>query len=309
MSISAKIILDSKTTSGVRVTTFELRYPRYIHADLMTHRVFSRNASSSRAKPLKKFLEEETVFPITYGANISGMQAGNELSPIRKFAIKSIWGSMAYINGLGARAMAALGLHKQWVNRPIEWFTHINVLVTATDYNNFFALRYHPDAQPELTELARQMYELYTDSKPYLLRGNQWHLPYVTIFDAMDIDELDLSKYPNVMRRQHVDTIRQELAIRVSVARCARVSYKSHDGKETTVEQDLALYDRLLAGEPLHASPAEHQCCPDYVRIKGENEVGWSHPELHGNLTGVIQYRKLLPNEHQKEFTPYGEVH
>lgn len=309
MSISAKIILDSVTTEGVRVTTFELRYPRFVHADLMTHRVFSRNASSSRAKPLKKFLEEETVFPITYGSNISGMQAGSELSWPRKTAIMAIWASMAYMNGLGARMMAKLGLHKQWVNRPIEWFTHINVLVTATDFNNFFALRYHSDAQPELTELARQMFELYRDSKPYALKNDSWHLPYITHKDILKADSIAKARY--IDHSSYVRDVATELLIRVSVARCARVSYKSHDGKETTVEQDLALYDRLLAGVPLHASPAEHQCRPDYrfaVDPYRENMV-WSHPELHGNLKGVIQYRKLLPGEHQKDFNRDGEVH
>jgi hypothetical protein len=310
MSISAKIVLDSITTEGVRVTTFELRYPRYIHADMMTHRVFSRNASSSRAKPLKKFLEEETVFPITYGSNISGMQAGSELSWPRRTAIMAIWGSMAYINGLGARMMAKLGLHKQWVNRPVEWFTHINVLVTATDFNNFFALRYHSDAQPELTELARQMFELYRDSKPYALKNDSWHLPYITHKDICRVYSPGFVM-PKIQTSCYVRDLETELLIRVSVARCARVSYKSHDGKETTVEQDLALYDRLLAGVPLHASPAEHQCRPDYRCYHDKNDFlkSWQHPYLHGNLTGTIQYRKLLPGEHQKDFNPDGEVH
>lgn len=306
MSISAKIILDSKTTEGVRVTTFELRYPRYIHADLMTHRVFSRNASSSRAKPLKAFLQEECVFPITYGANIPGMQAGDELKGWRKFAVKAIWGATAKINGYSALLMSKLGLHKQWVNRPIEWFTHINVLVTATDFNNFFALRYHPDAQPELTELTRQMYELYAESKPYLLGPNEWHLPYVRNTDALNVDRLiEEGFYKSIVPHSLVGDLFCELLIRVSVARCARVSYKSHDGKDTTVEQDLALYARLLAGVPLHASPAEHQCTSDYKRFaRREVELEWARPELHGNLTGVIQYRKLLNGENQNTFTP-----
>lgn len=203
--------------------------------------------------------------------------------------------------------MSKLGLHKQWVNRPIEWFTHINVLVTATDYNNFFALRYHKDAQPELTELARQMHTLYASSKPALIGPNSWHLPYIRVADRLNAERLiEEGFYSTNTPNKHVGDMVVELLIRVSVARCARVSYKSHDGKETTVEQDLVLYSRLLAGVPLHASPAEHQCTADYKTMadSARCEDVWMHPELHGNLRGVIQYRKLLNGEWQENFSP-----
>ena len=296
--ITASVIADSILTNGRRITTFQLRYPRFVHADFMTHRLFSRNASSSRAKPVKAFLSEGIVYPIEWGANIPGMQAGTELTGWRKTAAKAVWATMAYINGLGCRLLAKIGLHKQWANRPLEWFTHINVVVTATTYDNFYALRCHKDAQPEIQALAKAMYQAQLKSVPVVLGGADWHLPYINDSDVANATMLvENTLYKNNVPEFIANRLTY-LLIKVSVARCARVSYLSHDGKVTTVDEDLKLYDRLLSAIPLHASPAEHQATSN----PASNNGSVAYPELQGNLIGAIQYRKLLDGEHQNEY-------
>lgn len=292
MTIEAKIIADSISPAGKRITTFQLRYPRFIHAELMTHRVFSRNASSSRAIPVERMIEDlrrDPAMPVYWGANQKGMQAGSPLVGEDRDMAEHIWlNSMESAIDYASRLMD-IGLHKQIANRILEPWAHINVVVTATDYENFYALRRHSDAQPEIKVLADCMWLAQNQSTPELLEPGQWHLPYVEQRDWDAItgepsDWLDAAK-------------------KVSVARCARVSYLTHDGRQTTIEEDLALYDRLVGGMPLHASPAEHQATPDNVHdtyIDGDISTVWDMPEEHGNFTGWRQYRKMLPGE----FTP-----
>jgi len=287
MTIEAKIIADSISNEGIRITTMQLKYPRFVHAEFMTHRVFSRNASSSRAIPVKRIMAsimEEPALPVFWGSNKPGMQAGAELTGDELKEVQNLWRDARDQMVEKAEQLVELGLHKQLANRILEPWSHINVLVTATDYNNFFALRRHPDAQPEIKELADCMWEAMKASNPRLLDSDQWHLPYVTD------EEQEMLGFDS---------------IKVSVARCARVSYKNFDGSDTDIDADLTLYDRLLGGNPIHASPAEHQAKPDYKGIAYENGgFIWKHRDLHGNFHGWVQYRKSLPNEHIVEYDP-----
>lgn len=299
MGIEVKIIKDSMSMykfggmmlEGVRLTTFELRYPRFVHAELMTHRVFSRNASSSRATPVLTMLKEilkDPAMPIFWGANQTGMQAKKELTGWRKWLAKKLWRAARYPAVATAYLAYKIGLHKQIANRICEPWAHIKVVVTATDYNNWFALRLHPDAQPEIKELADKMYLKTIHSTPQQLQPGQWHLPYVSKAEEATMTVSD--------------------AIKASVARCARTSFLTHDKKTPEIAQDIALYERLVGSTPLHASPAEHQATPDGVRadINGR-ESGWQYgapwlvwnaSALHGNLRGFIQYRKTLAHEY-----------
>lgn len=277
MTITAQIVLDSIGPDRQRLTTFRLSYPRFIHAEFMTHRMFSRNASSSRAIPVKRMIEMVKNDPATFvfwGSNKPGMQAGQELTGIKKWWVKTLWGFGCFMALLIARMMTWGGAHKQIINRILEPWGHITVLVTASNYTNFFALRAHPDAQPEIHALAVQMQELYLNSIPKPLANNEWHLPFVS-----DEEQASLSLSD---------------AIACSVARSARVSYLTFDGKQPSIEKDLELYKKLVGSVPLHASPAEHQANPDSKKVRGK---GWATPEQHGNLEGWIQYRKLLPDE------------
>ena len=284
MPIQAKIIADSISEAGKRLTTLQLVYPRFIHSETMTHRVFSRNASSSRAIPVKKMLEmvtSEPAMPIHWGKNQPGMQAKVELEQPHKIRVQALWREAAHAAAAIAEKMEAEGAHKQIVNRILEPFQHISVVLTATEFDNWFELRAHEDAQPEIHELALQMRLAMNESAPRLLKPGEWHLPYVT--------EEDRSAEWAAHR------VAENLC-KISAARCCRVSYLTHDGRKSSIEEDLALCDRLAGARPIHASPFEHQATPDYME---ENQFDasindWSNKHLHGNLVGWVQHRKLL---------------
>lgn len=270
--ITAKIVEDSISPEGSRLTTLQLCYPRFIHAEFMTHRVFSRNASSSRAIPVAKMIEQvrtNPAMPIHWGKNQPGMQANEQLTGEALEAVKAHWMIAARNAADIAEGMMQLEAHKQVANRILEPFQHIHVIVTATEWQNFFELRAHKDAQPEIQALALAIDGAMMTSVPTLLEKDEWHLPYVT-------DE----------ERSHLDT---ETLLKVSTARCARVSYLTHDGKTPELAKDIELYERLVGSRPIHASPTEHQAAPDVF----SNGV-WGQPDLHGNFYGWCQHRKLI---------------
>lgn len=288
MSITAKIVADSVSPQGIRLATLALKYPRWIHAEFMTHRAFSRNASSSRAIPSRRLGALEREYPLRWDANIPGMQAGVALAAEQAAQAKAIWDRMADACAAGVAELAKLGLHKQWANRPLEWFTSISVLVSATSFDNFFGVRWHPDAQPEIQELAKQMFQALAGSTPRPREPDQWHLPFVAPEEAQ---ALGLA-----------------VARRCSAARCARVSYLNHDGTAPNVAKDLDTFAKLAGDpngppQPLHASPMEHQATPDRLRDPGQPD-SWQIPNQHGNFLGWRQYRKMLANEHIARFTP-----
>ena len=271
----AKIILDSVSPQGIRLTTFHLRYWRAIHAELMTHRDFSRNARSSRAVPSKVLLTEPIFVP-EFGLNKPGMQSEIKASPELQAKWAREWGDLAQICRDTVERWQAEGMHKQWANRPLEWFGWIDVLVTSTRWKNFFELRISPYAQPEFDELAREMRNAMLISTPKLLQPGEWHLPYITDREADG--------------RWGLPTLKM-----MSTARCARLSYKPFDG-EADVNAEIARYEKLVVSRPVHASPAEHQATPDEARAD-EPDYHFAHPELHGNFDGWIQHRKMLPEE------------
>ncbi|WP_323016373.1 FAD-dependent thymidylate synthase [Castellaniella sp.] len=278
--IQANVIADSISGDDVRLTTLQLQYPRFIHGELMTHRVFSRNASSSRAIPVARMIrqvEDDPAFFVHIGKNQPGMQAREAVDERTAKVFEREWRELAKISGdFATRWSKHLGIHKQCVNRVLEPFQWMNTIVTATDWENFFELRCHPDAQPEMQALANVIKDAMWRSAPVELTQDQWHLPYV--FAGNDVNESGYNF---------------ELARKCSVARCARVSYANHDGSEPDIEKDVALFDKLVGSRPLHASPAEHQATPDRKLKNGR----WAHPELHGNLTGWIQFRKQLEQQ------------
>lgn len=271
----AKVIKMSQPAEGGPVlTTMQLRYPRFIHAEFMTHRVFSRNASSSRAIPVKKMLAQvwnDPATPIHWGKNQAGMQAHETLQGWKLKAAKLLW----KISGRGmcivAWALDKVGLHKQVANRLLEPWQFISVIVTATEWDNFFALRDHKDAQPEIKALAVAMKTAMSAATPQRLARGQWHLPYVSGHEEIDYDTGTLLK--------------------LSAARCARVSYLTHEGKDPSVKADTELHDKLVGGDPIHASPIEHQA--KYV-----GKVVPKH--LRSNLQGWVQYRKVFEHTRVK---------
>ena len=298
MTISAKIIADSVSPQGIRLTTLQLRYPKFIHGEFMTHRVFSRNASSSRAIPVERLIQDvldDPAMPVFWGKNQKGMQAAEELTGLELKLAKGTW---LYARDQAVKSASELcmcNVHKQLVNRIIEPWCHINVVVTATEWANFFALRRHKDAQPEMKALADAIWEAREASTPRRLLPGAWHLPYVS-----HDDEQQAYWETRHLGRDNSEEFDEQEALRtciqLSVARCARVSYLTHEGKPPNVEDDLKLCDRLIGSVPLHASPAEHQATPDTPWMNDPGN-GWKHEHEWGNFTGWRQYRKTLPNE------------
>ena len=295
MTIIAKVICDSQPKTGTRITTLELKYPRFIHSEFMTHRMFSRNASSSRAIPIMKMIQaviDNPAMPIHWGKNQAGMQAREQLEDRYQLQAQLLWKAARDSAVEHAKTMLALGAHKQIVNRILEPFTHIRVIVTATNFANFFALRDHEDAQPEIRELAVAMKKAIEESTPQLLGIGEWHLPYLDAEDFTNIYEH--LKENSITRHDPAQHQIWMMACAISAARCARVSYLAHDGERPTIEKDMELYHHLVHANPPHMSPCEHQASPDKL---SPGLADWARADQHGNFTGWIQFRHLIKGE------------
>ena len=297
--IRARIVADSINAQGNRITTFELKYPRYIHSEVMTHRMFSRNASSSRAIPVATFvkqIKEQPAHPIHWGLNQAGMQANKEWTPdvddFGDWTPYYEWQQAAQAAVKHAEELAGENIHKQVSNRLLEPFQYMNTVVTATEYDNWFMLRDHKDAQPEIRELAVVMKSAMEVQSPEKLSHDEWHLPYVDVNDFEDYDT----------------------ALKCSASRCARVSYLNHDKSKPSVEKDIELYNMLAVrpyddgkghilaeNDPIHLSPLEHQAHPmDITMGCVDWDIGTTHMDVKndqlwsGNFRGWIQARQLL---------------
>lgn len=276
----AKVIEDSHAMNGVRLITMQLRYPRFVHAEFMTHRVFSRNASSSRAIPVAKMIDQvrtAPAMPVHWGKNQPGMQARAELDSKEYGIAIALWRKAAAEAAAIAGYMNELGLHKQVANRILEPFQFISVIVTATEWDNFLALRDHPDADPNIALLARMMRVAQDASSPRTIFEERnvswgWHLPYVT----------------HMEREQFYEEPR--MLAQVSAARCARVSYLTHDGLQPDMAKDVELYERLVGGRPMHASPVEHQAFPMLTPRWDKNFRGWKQ---HRSLVELEMWTQL----------------
>jgi thymidylate synthase ThyX len=300
MPFDAKVLADSVSPAGHRLTTLEATFPRFVLAEFNTHRVFSRNSASSRAIPIAKQLRrvlDDPYVPIEFGANQPGMQAGPALDGKKREAAEAEWlrardNAVRHVLGLvtdpdeaGGDLLAALerveeatktkerpeawlNVHKQVANRLLEPFMWHTVIVTATEWENFFNLRCHPDAQPEIRLVAERMRDATLASRPEELGEGDWHLPLVRPED-----------------REQAGSI--EDLVKISAGRCARVSYLTHAGVRD-LAADIQLHDRLL--ESGHMSPLEHPARPLTTAELSESE--WS-----GNFRGWLPYRKEIPGE------------
>lgn len=250
--IEAKVVGDSIAHTGKRITTLQLKYPRFIHSEFMTHRQFSRNASSSRAIPIAKMIEQvrnDPAMPVEWGSNKPGMQAGEQVEHLDR--VKLSWRMAAHEAANRAEILERFGLHKQIVNRVLEPFQWMHTIVTATEWANFFSLRDHADAQPEIAVLARSVRAAMQLSTP---QERSVHLPYISPEEFL--------MYP------------VEGALMASAARCARVSYLNHDGTAPNWMRDLDLAAKLLNSR--HMSPFEHQArAAETATTPSGNFLGW----------------------------------
>lgn len=258
---NAKVILDSVSPTGVRLTTVETTYHRFIHPELMTHRVFSRNSASSRAIPVSKQIEavlNDPAIPIQFGSAKKGMQSGPPLEGEElEHAIK-VWVLASESAVCQAKVLLACNVHKEVVNRLLEPFLWHTVIITATEWSNFFRLRRHPTAQPEIQAIGNVIYDAMAQSTPQRLDYDEWHTPYIQPDEEFDVWD----------RR------------RISAGRCARVSYLTHAGIRDP-QKDIDLFTRLKQDE--HASPTEHVATP----LIDDKEWG-------GNFRGWLQFRQVL---------------
>jgi hypothetical protein len=304
--ISAVIIAHSICAlSGKQIVTFELEYPRLIHSELMTHRLFSRNAASSRAIPISKVIEmvrNDPAMPVHWGKNQPGMQANEELDDSAKSAVIGEWCSAALNACDSAEFMMNEGAHKQVANRLLEPFQRMKTVLTFTEGDNWFWLRRHTDADPTIKALADAMWEQLKRSVPDLLYPGQWHMPYV----STDWDDEGNFEY-----WLDDEQLTLEQALMVSSSCCAQVSYRRLDG---SLEKAEIVYKRLVESEPVHASPFEHQATPmRHIRATTKMgkfsdsvidvgivfEDGATHLDKHGfywsgNFKGWIQHRQLI---------------
>jgi hypothetical protein len=296
MTYDAKVLADSLSSNDFRVTTLLVTFPRLLLAEFNTHRTHSRNSASSRAIPVAHRIEqitEDPFMPEAFGKNQKGMQqsevlAGDEAAEARKAWLQCSEGAL-----FAARELAALGVHKQYANRVLETFSWHTVIVTATEWANWDALRVSRMAQPEMFKIAGMMREVRLASVPLAVSCGDWHLPLVRgPLGASRVEEFALREFGSD-------------PVKVCVGRCAAVSYERHDG--LTPEKASAICDKLRADG--HMSPFEHALrpmTPHELRLFKQDDLEWNGREwmptgrvrhFLGNVEGWVQYRKLLPGE------------
>jgi thymidylate synthase ThyX len=263
---SAKVIEDSISPEGVRLTTMEVVFHRFVLAEFNTHRMFSRNSASSRAIPVKKMLkrvEEDPALPLSWPMEQSGMQGGESLTPGEIKYCEQYWLQARDVALMAARSLTDHQLHKSVANRLLEPFMWHTCIVSSTEWDNFFGLRCNPLAQPEIQAVAYAMQGALLLSTPNKVGyEGEWHLPYI------QDDEIDMPT---------------STLCKVSAARCARVSYLTQDGHRE-IEKDIELYERLTAADPPHSSPLEHVATPI-------NPHDHTQGRAVGNFTGWAQLR------------------
>lgn len=290
MSITAKIIADSINPKNCRLTTFVLTFPRIVLAELNTHRVLSKNSASSRAIPFEKMLEmvkNNPFIPIKFQKDHSGMQGteyftGEEYQQCVKDWLSSRDAAVNSVTNFKNPVT------KQLRNRILEPFMWHTVILSGTDFNNFFALRAHNDAEIHICELANKMLEEYNKSEPQSLKAGEWHIPFGDNMDNERICPLAhrLSESRGNIRGEFngFDRASLDIKMKIAVARCARISYYNFEGKDD-YEADIKLCDRLFGSVPRHMSPTEHVA------------QSLNSDSFYGNFRGFKQYRKFFSDE------------
>lgn len=279
--ISAEIIADSLNPQGCRLTTFILCFPRFCLSEFNTHRAFSRNSASSRAIPFKKMLEmveNDPFIPIKFQKDHKGMQGTEYYDGEEHEQCVHDW-----LNARNAAVNSAKSFNynvtKQLKNRILEPFMWHRVICTATDFENFFALRAHPDAEIHIERLAEKMLEAYNESEPAKLNEGEWHIPF-----GDKMDENRIAALSEKLNEKDIDRLKYKIA----VARCARISYENFEGKDD-YEADIKLCDRLFGSIPKHLSPPEHVA------------QAIDSTEYIGNFRGFKQLRKFFSDENLKD--------
>ena len=320
-NITAKVICDSISEQGIRLTTFEVEAPRIILAEINTHNAISKNCSSTRAITLSKAIEQvekNGFIPLYWGKKQSGMAAEQEVEGVDLYDAIDQWNWTKRRMISSVKFLDELQVHKQIAGRLLEPFQMVKQVLTATDLDNFFNLRIHPTAQPEILMLAYKMYKALQESVPNLLKAGEWHLPYI----KFDRDNEGKAMYLPFDEDRVVGWVEYSLeqAQRISASCCAQTSYRNTDDSLCKADD---VFNKLIKADVLHSSPMEHQATPvkergteldsinDNVLINHIPPSTWEEGVTHmnrqgqlcsGNLRGWVQYRHLLPNNTSWKF-------
>lgn len=282
--ISARVVADSINESGNRITSLVIVIPRIVLAELNTHRALSKNSASSRAIPFKKMLnmvQEEPFIPLAFQKDHKGMQGTEYFTEIAdKNNCINMWLDARDKAVASAKELSEFGVTKQLCNRILEPFMYHTVLITATEWENFMALRNHQDAEIHIQSAAIEILAALNASTPKLLKKDEWHIPFG--------DDLDYDRVSKMYSENSIvpDKLIRGLMVEIATARCARVSYLNFEGKDD-YEADVKLHDQLL--DSGHMSPFEH--CAQAA----------SGDIISGNFVGWKQYRKLYQEENRKD--------
>lgn len=278
---SAKVVLDSIAPCGRRLITVEASYARFIHSEVLTHRDRERNSGSARAKPASWMMDMVTndpVIPIFWGSEQRGMKTGGAVDdPVEAQAewLRARDSALAH-----AKRLTELGVHKSLVNRVIEPYCWISTVMSSTEWNNFFRLRAHPDAEIHFQQLAYELKQLIKESEPQELRAGEWHLPYI------EVDDYDTVIQHCLKAPDNPPMI--EILKRASVARCTRVSYWTHGTNKKDIAKDLALFETLMSGSGFgHWSPLGHVASACSELIQSGPFIGWKQFRKEFNLENV----------------------
>lgn len=275
-NITARVIADSLNRSGNRLTSLVITLPRIVLAEFNTHRAISRNSASSRAIPFKKMLDQvynNPFVPTRFQKEHTGMQGNTYYIGETEEAIQSEWLSARDSAMLQAKALNELGVTKQLCNRLLEPFLYHTIIATATEWENFIALRAHDMAEIHIQDAAYKVLDALNNSTPKMLEPGEWHIPFG--------DNIVVNTIPEVTPEDEL-----RLRIKIAVARCARVSYMNFEGKDDYAA-DIRLYQQLL--ESGHMSPFEHVA------------QALAYDKNSGNFVGFEQYRKTIEGENKTE--------
>lgn len=335
--IKAKIIADSKNEFGNRITTMVLTFPRFILAEFNTHRIFSRNSASSRAIPFRKMVDSISAnpfIPIAWQKEHPGMQGTEYITdPDTLEEINRNW-LQAKSNAVdSAMAISHLKGTKQLVNRLLEPFMWHNVIVTATEWENFFALRCpsYDISQITLTTNDGSAFRSKKDTIKYdarlsaktdldwlLANKGQAEIHMMALAEAMwdaynestpkelkagewhvpfehSISRLEVANDIN-----HINTIKR---VKLATVMCARVSYTvvGEDKKPLTYQRMIELHDEMANANPKHMSPFEH-CARAMNSIEfdqyicGKTNIEVVNNDGHGNLSVAINLDETKSN-------------
>jgi hypothetical protein len=280
--VEVSLIQSSQSAlTGSVITSFEWEYPRFIHAEVLTHRVLSKNAGSSRAVPVVSMIElarDKMIVP-EFKYNQSGMQPAGLLAPDDMDKAKSIWRNCAGVCIEAVQELNALKVHKQWANRMLEWFSPIKIVATATDWDNFLWLRNDFEAQDEIEILASMVELQLSKVEPFFVPLGHAHVPYV---DRVRDDE------GGVIYSVDGEIITRPQALIVSSSVCAQMSYRKAD---KTLVKAKDLYGKFMEGRRIHASPFEHQAL---VTDQGYTHTTKNGDDYSANLRGWTQFRHLI---------------